>query len=211
MENNRDFYTELIESGFKKLEAKTVFLGELFRDGHEDEALTLCCCYIEAVGSNHYGKDNSRKHFVKILKEYGGEEILSVIHPKHMKDKLLDQKGLKNIGGKVTDVLDKAFGHLYTDEEMIDLCMPVLDQSEITKLSKNLWRGTLAAIVYEYIRNALVHETMAPTYHFSQISFRGGQVAFPDFNLLYSAWERILSEMKDYSLRTVTWMGSTFP
>ncbi len=211
MDSDRDYYIKLIESGLKSLEAKTDFLGELFKDGRKDEALTLCCCYIEAAGNNRYGKDNNRKHFVKILKEHGGEEVLSVIHPKHMKDKLLELKGLKIIGGKVAGVLVKAFGHLYTDEEMINLSMPVLDQSELTKLSKNLWRGTLAAIVYEDIRSPLVHRAMAPNYYFSTTTFKGEPVAFPDFDLLFSAWERILSEMKDYSLRTVTWMGSTFP
>ena len=213
MENNRNFYTELIKTGFKQLEAKTIFLGELFRDGHQDEALTLCCCYIEAAGNNYYTEANkNQENFVKIIKEYGGVEVLSAIHPKHLQDAFPKKDSqIQSIVVKIEEKLNNSVGQLYTEEELESLCELHLDNSEIEILKKNLWRGTLAAIVYVFIRSALVHRTMAPSYHFSNTTFKGEQVAFPDFDLLYFVWGRILSEMKDYSLRTVTWMGSTFP
>ncbi len=213
MKNNGYDYTKFIEPGFTELEEKTEFLGELFRGRHKDEALTLCCCYIEAAGNKYYTEAyTNQENFVNIIKEFGGEEVLSAIHPIHLKDALpAKDNQIQLIIEKVEETLNNLVGQLYTDEELEELCEPHLDISEMETLKRNLWRGTLAAIVYVYIRSELVHRVGATNYHFSNLTFKGAQVAFPDFQLLYSTWGRILSSMKDYSLKTGTWFGGTFP
>ena len=47
----------MIEAGFNDFEKRVNLLLELNKKGYEDEALLLCCCYIEATG-NLYFRDS---------------------------------------------------------------------------------------------------------------------------------------------------------
>jgi hypothetical protein len=40
----------MIQAGFNDLEKRVKLLPELKKMGFEEEALLLCCCYIEAMG-----------------------------------------------------------------------------------------------------------------------------------------------------------------
>ena len=78
-----------IKAYFDDLAQRSTFLAELAETGHQKEALLLCCCYIEGI-ANHLCWPGSRnkQNFVRVLKEYGGEEVLCRIHPGQLRRSL---------------------------------------------------------------------------------------------------------------------------
>src|SRR4051794_10677404 len=55
----------------------------------KNEALMLCCCYIEALGSRQSPEpDRKAKNYCRILAEHGQHEIWRLVHPKQLKNVL---------------------------------------------------------------------------------------------------------------------------
>ena len=50
-EENRKAKLEIMEAYFTRMARRAGFLVELDKDGHTEEALLLCCCYIERWGT----------------------------------------------------------------------------------------------------------------------------------------------------------------
>ena len=113
-ENNKltdnELFMSFLEPWLEEIEKQIEFLSELYTNQHRDEALTLCCCYIEALGKYFYGPDNKRSHwcFVCVLKEFGANKIFCYIHPKQLLNylkkpynKKLYKEKLKYLVGRV--------------------------------------------------------------------------------------------------------------
>jgi hypothetical protein len=162
-DENREGKLRAIEAYFEDLQRRSDFLEELDRKGHRSEALLLCCCYIEALGGNLYWPDEgSARNFVRLLQEHGGEELLWHIHPKQLRIGLSGAGSRRQgIGQKLDRVLTEAEGRLYTEDQILALAGSCLTGEELDTLKQNLWRGTLAAVVYSRIRGPLIHELRA--------------------------------------------------
>jgi len=75
----------MIGAYFDSLDTKIAFLKQLHQDDHRDEALILCCCYTEALGSQKYpSSDSKAKNYAKILEEEGGNPLFSLVHPRQL-------------------------------------------------------------------------------------------------------------------------------
>jgi len=200
-------HSKTIDANFRSLEEKISFLDELFRNGHSDEALHLCCCYIEAMGNNYYSGMGfgNKKCFVKIIQEYGDDELLCAVHPARL---LKSPEMLK-----FTDVdilLSKVKGRVFSEKEVLELCAQVLELDDFIQLEQNLWRGTLAAIAYEELRNFLVHFSKTVNISFFNTTYRNNTVPDLNFERLYPVLQNILRQMKELSKQTGTWMGRPF-
>jgi len=113
---------------------------------------------------------------------------------------------------KLTAVLVKAGANLYTEDEILCLVQPVLTDHELERLRKHLWRGTLAAIAYDWIRSQLVHTTGGSNeVTFDKTTFRGGPVPPINFTLLYGSISNILQAMEELSLTSGKLYGHDFP
>jgi len=193
----------LIKASIEEVKQRIAFLVKLTRSGHKKEALLLCCCYIEGFGNHLYWSDEqSAKNFVRILKECGGEEVLWHIHAKQLWIGLDEarSKQVHKIGEKLRPLLEKAEERLYTEEEIVTLAKAALPADDLNKLKLNLWRGTLAALAYKWIRSRLVHELSASPIEFRGITFRGNPVPPLDFPLLHRALLRVFQKMESLSL-----------
>jgi len=216
MENqyNREAKLEFIRAFFDDLRRRSDFLVELVRTDQADEAHLLCVCYIEGLGNNLYWPEQRSKwNFVRVLKEYGGEEALWYVHPKQLRRALADamSQRLRSIGEKLNDDLAKAEGKLYNEEEMFTLIAPALAEDEAKMLRQNLWRGSLAALAYERIRSQLVHNLgTGHSISFDRTSFRGQAVPELDFQMLYRALGQILQAARQLSVASGTWYGHDF-
>ncbi|MEW6488702.1 MAG: hypothetical protein AB1578_12420 [Thermodesulfobacteriota bacterium] len=68
-----------IEAYYEDLGQRIAFLRELNASGHENEALMLCCCYIEALGSHrNHGSERKAKNYCAILDEHGGNPLFGL-------------------------------------------------------------------------------------------------------------------------------------
>lgn len=206
---------KFIEAFFGDLAIKIAFLKELYNTGHSDEARILCSCYIDSLASGLYWPEEQNKfNFVQVLKEHGGEEIFSYIHLKMLEDALLKKTKSKKWGAicaKIFPVLQQDSGKLYHQDEVIDLILPFLKDSEIDEVKKELWRGSFAAIAYAQVRNLSVHFFGPPEgITFSNTTFQGVQCPAIEFDLLHKSLKHIAIAAKEKSVNSKKWFGHDF-
>jgi len=201
----------MIEAGFNDFEKRVNLLLELNKKGYEEEALLLCCCYIEAMG-NLYFRDGGREYnFYRALKNFGEEEVFTYIHLKQLWIGLRSAKSLREIGQKIGVTLRKAANKLLTHEEILALVAHLLNKEEMTKFNDNLWRGTLAALAYERFRNPAVHELGGEkSFYFDKTTFKGELAPVLDFLLLYNGMLNIFKKLRKISTETGTYFGQNF-
>ena len=213
-EENRKAKLEFIDAFFKELEDKIAFLEELHNSKRYDEAKILCSCYIDALALSLYWPDErSNYNFVRILKEYCEEEIISYIHPKMLEIALLkkDSRRWDRINDKTSISLQEARGRFYSNEELLSILTSLVTRSELGKIRNELWRGTYAAIIYNEVRIPSVHGFgSADGITFDNTTFKGESVPPIEFPMLYEFVKRIVSKLKTLSLTTEKWFGHDF-
>lgn len=118
-----DAKSSFIEAYFADLEEKSRFTLELSENGHRDEALLLCCTYIETLGDFLYWPhQHSRLNFARLLVEHGDVEALALAHPKPGPPEIrfnLLQLGLKNAIRAVRELSlesNRWFGHDFSSD-----------------------------------------------------------------------------------------------
>ena len=209
---------DFIRAFFHNLDTKINFLDELYKTGHRDEAIILCSCYIDWIASALYRPEEGNNfNFVRILQEYGGEEIFLYIHPKMFEDalsRLINHYPKKpsrkwtTIHKKIVLELRQARGRLYNKQELINLLSPLVNHSELEDIKKELWRGTFAAIVYSIIRIPSVHGLGAPGgISFDNTTYKGKQVPDINFPKLHTCLKRIAIVARKKSENTGKWFG----
>jgi hypothetical protein len=202
-----------IEAYFDDLKQRVDLLPNLYAEGYTNEALLLCCCYIEGLGASLYWPDEaSARNFVRILEEYGSEEMLSYIHPRQLLSVL--EARVPTLYQRISDRLAAAFATsqdaLRTREEVVTLMHHQLTHEETQHLKNHLWRGTLASLVYSNLRSPLVHRLGASPILLSQTTFRGQPVPILDFTLLYPRLIEILDRARKLSVTANSWFGHDF-
>jgi hypothetical protein len=204
-----------IAAYFDDLRQRVDLLPKLHAAGYENEALLLCCCYIEGLGSSLYWpKEASAHNFVRILEEYGSEEFLWHIHPRQLLDAL--QAKAKSLYARIGDKLGALFATdenaLRTKEEIIALVHDRLGlgDEDRRRLTNQLWRGTLANLVYSDIRSLLVHRLGARPVLLTQTTLHGLPIPVLNFTLLYPQLTEILEKVRELSVTTNSWFGHDF-
>lgn len=195
-----------IKAYFDDLQNRISFLAELHVMGRKDEALMLCCCYIEALGSRESDEPkNKAKNYCGILTEQGGNELWRLIHPKQLKN-LLSSKKLFNDILNVLEPLVDAYGkQLIEPHEVLDCFNPHINEEQRNWLQNNIFKGSMASISYERIRSELVHDISGGSISFGETVCNGKQVPDIDFELLYASLLKIVSASQEKSISTNKW------
>lgn len=197
-----------IEAYFNDFEKRIAFLEALNREGHGQEALLLCCCYIESFGNDYYGNRKRHQNFVKILGKFGNHSnIFNYVHLQQLGDflKNTNEETLRLIYGKVAQIISSKLSldqdKLYSESEVISLVGNLIDAKEVKILRENLWRSSYASIAYKGIRCKSVHEGFASNISFGNMTFMGNKIKRLDFGFLYEALKSIFVKMRDESLK----------
>ncbi len=193
-----------IHASFDALGEKIARLEEFFNSGRGEEALLLCCCYIDGLAAELYWpKKQSNRNFVRALCEHGGEDALRHIHPRQLKIgfEASGAPKVQQLGERVVAAWGKAQDKLYSEEEVCALLRDRLTPPAYGMLKGNLWRGTLANTAYQKLRIPLVHRLGAPdAVTFPETEFGGQRVPDLDFRLLYRALVRIFETARRLSV-----------
>lgn len=205
---------EVFEAYIRYLDTKVAFLEHLYRDDRKEEALTLCCVYIEGLAQRIYSteqkKEGRRKLFVKVLLEHGGEESLCLVDPPTLANSL---RGASKCGASHLELASGLKDHfcdspvqLRTFDELLAEAETKLGAEELALLKETAWMGTIAALAYREFRNPLVHNLHAS--HglvFSNTLYRGSPIPRVSFKDLYRALVRITVHWKsDFAARLPT-------
>ncbi len=196
----------MIQAYFDDLAKRIAFLKKLYNGDHVDEALLLCCCYIEALGSRQY-HDLYRyaKNYCRILERYSGNEIFSLIHPKQLRNVLTSKKLFKTNIDRICSIIDDFGKELNPQQIVTDKLSTVLTDEQMNWLNDNLFKGTMAAISYDRVRSGLVHDISTSNLTFSETTFDGKPVPDINFELMYPALMKIFDSLKKISVKTNTW------
>ena len=199
----------MIQAYFDDLEKRIAFLKQLYETDHRDEALMLCCCYIEALGSRKY-HDSDRKakaiNYYKILVEYGANRLFEYIHPKQLRNILMDNKLFNNNINQIEPIIDGFGKELILQKDVFDSLSPVITQKDqLDWLKDNLYKGTMAQISYQKVRSELVHDISTANLTFNETKIDGEPVPDMNFDILYPALMSIFNRLKEISLKTNKW------
>ncbi len=206
MNNNDSKIAFLIQAYFDDLEKRIAFLKELYEGNHSDEALLLCCCYIEALGSRQYDDPNRKaKNYYRILEEFSGNNLFTLIHPKQLRNVLKDKPLFKPNITQIDKIIDGFGKELILQKVVSDSLSPVITVNQLNWLNDNLFKGTMAAISYEGVRSELVHDISAPNLIFTEATIEGKPVPDMNFDVLYPALMNIFDSLKEISLKTNRW------
>ena len=178
----------------------------LHADGHDNEALMLCCCYIEALGSHRYhDSERKAKNYCTILKEHGNNEIFGLAHPKQISLVLAKLKLFRSNIPLIDKAVTSLGNHLHDEDTITEIFDPLLTQQQKEWLSENFFKLTIAAISYELVRSELVHDLSAAPVSFSETTFNGELAPRLDFQLLYGALQSVFSDAKRQSIESNKW------
>ncbi len=203
-----------IEAYFKDLCARITFLEELHGSNHADEAMLLCCCYIDGLANNLNVDDpSSHRNFVRVLREHGGEVFLTRVHLKHLRNALDRLRGKP--AQHALEALQKVSGamdhELHPEAAVLALLPSNTPDSVRGWLRNQLWRGTLACVAYEQLRCLSVHRLGASgAIIFSNTQLDGNPVPPIDFAVLYRVLWRVFEVAHDRSIRSNRWFGHDF-
>jgi hypothetical protein len=205
-----------IDAFFDGFEDKAAYLSELYRAGRRDEARILCSCYIDGLALALYWPDARSKFcFVRVLKEHGGNNIFSYIHPKMLDEALSNLSESSNkwkaIHKCVSYALGQAAGKLYAEKEIAELLAPFLNADTIQKVKRVFWQGSFAAIVYDRFRVDAVHGFGPPNgITFDQTTFQGNPVPVIDFKMVHDCLKRVVAVCKQVSKQSGKFFGHDY-
>ena len=196
----------MIQAYFNDLEKRIAFLRELYDGNHTDEALMLCCCYIEALGSRQYHDSyRNAKNYCRILEEFSDNSLFSLIHPKQLREVLKVKKLFNANINQINPIIDGFGKELILQQVVSDSLSNVVTNDQMNWLNDNLFKGTMAAISYDRVRSDLVHDISTSNLTFNETTFGGKLVPDMNFDLLYSALIKIFDNLKEISLKTNKW------
>jgi hypothetical protein len=208
---DRKAKAEFIDAYFADLERRIALLPRLHAANYKDEALLLCCCYIDGLATNLYWpEEGSARNFVRVLQEHGGEELLCHVHPKELIEAFDSKRSLRNLAARIATLWGFNDHRLRALDEAITELSGGLAAGEVNRLRTEIWRGTLAHLVYTTIRCQAVHRLGASPLLLSETTLRGQPVPPLDFDLLHPVIGRIREAAASLSTTTNTWFGHDF-
>lgn len=178
------------------LKEKIVFLDSLYSQGHRDEALLLCSCYIDGLAAVLYFPDRIPSHqgFVRVVCEHGGDPFLPLVHPRQMLVALSTRKNsvLTAIRESILPFLQGT--ELVPEGEFLANARARLDQATHAKLKSMIWRGSMASFAYQQLRSPVIHELRgAGAFSFAGTTFHGKPVPLLSFEVLGPALKNIFA------------------
>jgi len=174
------------------------------KNGYKDEALTLCCLYIEALAKMfrlNNKRGDSKKEFCKALILNGGNEIFKKISLKYFLESIRNSKdpdicniynAIKNYFHELkfdidhmvcidqkNDLFPDCFRKTFEEGEVLSFFDDLKIDVEKINMWSCLWKGSVASMVYDKIRCNLVHLAIVESIRVDEVPL--------DFTLLYEA------------------------
>ena len=202
-------YFEQLKSRIEKLaKLRSQKIGEMT---FEDEAFILCLVYIDGLASCYYGNNKgSKRTFCQALSELSGNPVFGKLHPQVLLDPKNDIRWKNAPGAKqeVEELVKKRPGELFDDSEIAAIIRQgTIVQAEQDKLIADLWRFSVGAICYTYMRCAAVHELGTTPLSFSETVHEGKLGFRLDFDVVYAALQHIGAHVAQVSIDKGQWFG----
>ena len=202
---------QFLEAFHNDLDNKVQFLREMYDEGHQDEAVAICCVYIDGIGKYLYWpEERSSFNFVRALREHGNQPHFDRVHAVVLIRWLSRAKGRRRraLGRKLDELFPSDRDRLYEENDFVQRVEQSLTSSELALLRQELWRGTLAWVAYNRMRKPFVHELRGyGAVVFDSTTLDGLAVPPIEFGSLHTALSAIAQHARQLSLSTGKWFG----
>jgi hypothetical protein len=199
---------DAIKAYFDELEERAQFAEQLCDDGRVNEAMTLCCCYIDGLAQFLYhDSDKSAFNFVRILREHSEQAEFAQLCPLALtRWAEASHPKLAPVARKLASALGADVNRIMAPDQLSSAMTASLPPQHVAALSREVWRASLAYVAYTHLRVPAVHATGTPG---AVIIGSGGpsQPVRLDFRLVYRALLACITTLRGLSLQTNKWFG----
>lgn len=208
-----------IKAFFDKLRERIENLAKLNADSSfRTEALMLCLVYIDGLASSYYagGDGKNREDFCRALREISGDALFGKLHVKVLLDPDNDKywaAGTISKNGAAAKIAVEQLaktkpGELLDESEVADgIRWSGVDKETQDKLIGNLWRSSIGAICYDFMRNSAVHGLGTSTLSFDETLHEGNLGFTLNFERLHRAVRHICEHVATESVEKGEWFG----
>lgn len=192
---------------FDELDSRIETVRLINNQTHTDEALLLSCAYLDSLASLRYrNPERSHFYFVKLLDEHSRDQRLGLVHPIQFLHALNNHRSAwsADVSRKTETKLLQLVGTLYETSDFRSRLRALLSADEIEKVRENLWRGTLASIIYTDVRCELVHgiaPSISPhSVNLSTTTWNQTPVGPIDFGFVHTILKSVSADLRSISL-----------
>lgn len=151
----------------------------------------------------------SARNFCAVLIENSGDEQLGLVIPRW----LLKRLRWKGAPAGAQQAIEKALtpllgGDAHSIPGLLEALRPTLVEQHFQWLTKEIWRGSAANVVYESLRCPAVHRLGGDHgISFSETTWQGKVLDRIDLQRLLAALGSVAAHAKEFSLETNDWFG----
>lgn len=186
-----------IDAYWDAVDARIDFLNQLYESGRQSEAMTLCAIYLDGVaGALAPPGTKVGIAFCRALSQHEPAPYFSLIHPLQL---IFELRRVGKSWTQILQKLEKAFPGpsymLMTESAFQQSTLALLTPTEYATLKPEVYRGSLASVAYNWIRNPAVHklggsnriEFSSTTYNGAAVSSMGFAELMPTLRAMASA------------------------
>lgn len=200
---------EFIQAFFDNLGLKLERIQDLYDKSYKEEAFILCVVYIDWLASGYYGGEpgHNRQSFCKALKELSANPVLGMLHSQELAEQT--KENCPSATTLIESLVNKRPHELLAETEVSnEIRGSSLRDSEKGDLIANLWRASIANILYERIRNRAIHGQGILPVTFDETINESHQGLRIDFHVLRDALRNIVVQVKAISVEKGEWFGN---
>jgi hypothetical protein len=211
MNENERAKQSFIDAFFHELEQKFAFVEELASSGHRDEAMMLCCVYLDGVANwvQGPGDGSTARSFSEVLIAHGGEPSLALITLAHLDERLPSKKTPRVFREALRSALAALpQSEALTKAELLASVSGRVSPDAVAWLEREAWRLSLANVAYTHLRCPNVHQLgSSGGISFDATNHHGKPVPGIDLGMLHRALNRILEHARKVSADTNRFFG----
>ena len=210
-ESKRDFITAF----FDESEARVEFLDELAETGHVPEAMTLALVYIDRFSQslcwpiNSTGNSTGR-NFVDALIRFGGEPLMALAHPRQAAHAFGALKShWKDMAERIKIAFPGPSYEVVAIPEFEQALVAHFETAELAQLKPELWRATIANLVYQHLRNPAIHGFgTSGDIVLSNVTWKGHPLPVVGYAKLQNCAKHLIAEARRRSEANGQWFGN---
>ncbi|ELE8118399.1 hypothetical protein RB980_000990 [Vibrio fluvialis] len=194
----------------KHLEIKLANIRDISKVS-EEEALVLCCCYIEAIGSKKHqlsepfdgGRKRKRQYsksaaFTDTLVKYSGYDYWDKVHPIALVDLLppIFDSNFEDYLHRLAEIGDVIRDAEFVIEHVKDL---FVNAKQREWFENHIHKGNLGSIAYSKVRSEIVHNVSHEPFSFSA-TWQGEVIPDIDYKLMEQCLTNIIGNLRKLSI-----------
>jgi hypothetical protein len=209
-DENQNAKPGVITAYFADVEARVAFLDDLANTGHEPEAITLCLVYIDRFAQCLcWPRASSGHNFVEALICFGGNPLLALAHPLQATRAFGAMKASwKTLAERIAQAFPGLSHEVLPIQTFEQALADYVTTAELAQLGPELWRATIANVVYQHLRNAAIHGFgISAGIVLSQTTWNGQPVPIIGLSELKSCARGLIAEARRRSEANWQWFG----